>query len=105
MKKHQNLCTKTKKVIDRGKISKSLNEVKAVENKNPQDFLGTHPKQTGVLPSDKLNCKTKYTSFRITEKLPESVESSKFVHTQQECQESLIQEDLKIGKENRVIFI
>ena len=47
------------KVIDRGKISKTLNELnelKPVENinKNPQGFLDIHPKQKEAFPSHKL---------------------------------------------------
>ena len=43
-------------MIDRGKISKILNEVKVVENisKNPQSFLKISPAQKEVLPSNKL---------------------------------------------------
>ena len=45
-----------KKVIDRGKKSKTLSEVKPVENisKNPQSFLEISPVQKEVLPSHKL---------------------------------------------------
>ena len=45
-----------KKVIDRGKRSKSLNEVKPVENisKNLQSFLEISPVQKEDLPSHKL---------------------------------------------------
>ena len=48
-----------KKVIDRGKISKTLNELnelKPVENinKNPQGFLDIRPKQKEAFPSHKL---------------------------------------------------
>ena len=45
-----------KKVIDRGKRSKTLSEVKPVENisKNPQSFLEISPVQKEVLPSHKL---------------------------------------------------
>ena len=45
-----------KKVIDRGKRSKILSEVKPVENisKNPQSFLEISPVQKEVLPSHKL---------------------------------------------------
>ena len=41
----------TKKVIDRGKRSKTLSEVKLVENisKNPQSFLEIIPVQKEVL--------------------------------------------------------
>ena len=45
-----------KKVIDRGKKSKTLSEVKPVENisKNLQSFLEIIPKQKKVFPSHKL---------------------------------------------------
>ena len=45
-----------KKVIDRGKRSKTLSEVKSVGNisKNPQSFLGISPMQKEVLLSPKL---------------------------------------------------
>ena len=41
MNLNQKLCITTKKVIDRGKRSKTLSEVKLVKNirKNPQSFL------------------------------------------------------------------
>ena len=49
-------CTKTKRVIDRGKRSKTLNEVKPIENisKNLQSFLKIRPVQKEVLPLHKL---------------------------------------------------
>ena len=45
-----------KKVIDRGKRSKTLSEVKPVENisKNPESFLEISPVQKEVVPSHKL---------------------------------------------------
>ena len=43
-----------KKVIDKGKRSKILNEVKPVEDKNPQSFLETNLVQNDVLLSHKL---------------------------------------------------
>ena len=47
---------KTKKVIDRGGGSKTLNEVKPVKNnENPQSFLEISLKQKEVLPSHKLH--------------------------------------------------
>ena len=47
---------KTKKAIDSGKRSKTLSEVKPVENirKNPQSFLEVSPMQKEVLLSNKL---------------------------------------------------
>ena len=45
-----------KKVIDRGKRSKTLSEVKPVQNisKNPQNFVEVSPVQKEVLPSRNL---------------------------------------------------
>ena len=56
MKQYQKPCLKTKKVIDRGKRSKTLNKVKLVENriKNLQRFLEISPTKKEVLPSHKL---------------------------------------------------
>ena len=53
---YQKLCIMTKKVIDRGKRSKTLSEVKQVENisKNLQSFLEIRPEQKDDLPSHKL---------------------------------------------------
>ena len=54
-----------KKVIDRGKRSMTLSEVKPVENisKDPQSFLELRPMQKKVLPSHK--CKTIHMSNGI----------------------------------------
>ena len=54
---NQKPCTKTKKVIDRGKRSKTLSEVKPVENisKNLQSFLEI----------SLVNCETMRKSTRI----------------------------------------
>ena len=51
-----NYVRKLKKVIDRGKRSKTLSEVKPVENinKNLQSFLEISPMQKEVLLSHKL---------------------------------------------------
>ena len=56
MKQNQKPCTKLKKVIDRGKRSKTLSEVKPVENinKNLQSFPEINPVQNKVLFSHKL---------------------------------------------------
>ena len=55
MKLNQKPCTMTKKVIDRGKRSNTLSEVKQGENiKNPQSFLEISPMQKEVLLSQKL---------------------------------------------------
>ena len=49
------LCIKAK-VIDKGKKSMTLNEVKSLENlnRNPQSLLEINPVQQEVLPSHKL---------------------------------------------------
>ena len=56
MKYHQKLCIKAKKVINRGKRRKTLNEVKPVKNinKDSQSFLEISPKESEVLPPHKL---------------------------------------------------
>ena len=45
MKQNQKSCITTKKVIDREKRSKTLSDVKSVENiiKNPKSFLEISP--------------------------------------------------------------
>ena len=54
-----------KKVINKGKRSKTLSEVKPVENisKNPQSFLGIRPMQKEVLFH--ISCKTMHMSNRM----------------------------------------
>ena len=88
MKQNQKPCTKTKKMIDRGKRSKTLSEVKPVENitKNLQSFLEINPVQKEVLPQHKLrdHAYEYYNPFglkedNISQRLPESIESSRFV--------------------------
>ena len=56
MKQNQKSCTKLEKVIDRGKTSRTLSEVKPVENiyKNLQSFPEISPVQREVLLSHKL---------------------------------------------------
>ena len=56
MKLNQKPCITTKKMIDREKRSKTLNEVKLVENisKNPQSFLEISSVQKEVLLPHKL---------------------------------------------------
>ena len=56
MKQHEKLYPKMKKVINRGKRSKRLNEVNPVENisKNLKYFLAIGPIQIEVRPSHKL---------------------------------------------------
>ena len=53
MKSNQKPSIKTKKLIDKGKRSKTMSEVKSVENisKNLQSFLEISPMQKEVLPS------------------------------------------------------
>ena len=56
MKYNEKLCIKTEKVIDRGKGSKILSEVRSFEkgSKNLQSLLVIRPLQKEVLPSHKL---------------------------------------------------
>ena len=56
MKQNEKLCIKMKKVIDRGKRSKTLSEVKPVKNisKNLQSFLEISHMQKEVFPLHKL---------------------------------------------------
>ena len=56
MRQNQKLCIKMKKVIDRGKRSNTLSEVKPVKriSKNPQSFPEISLMQREVLPSHKL---------------------------------------------------
>ena len=59
---NQKPCIKTKKVINRGKKSKRLSNVKPAENiiKNPQSFLEISPVQKEVLSSRNLRDHTTY---------------------------------------------
>ena len=56
MKENKKPCTKLKKVISRGKRSKTLSEAKPVQNinKNLQSFPEINPMQKEVLLSHKL---------------------------------------------------
>ena len=56
MKENQNLCTKKRMVIVRGKRCKTLSEVKPVGNinKNPRSFQGASDVQKEVPTSHKL---------------------------------------------------
>ena len=90
-----------KKVIDRGKRSKTLSEVKPVENisKNLQSFLEISPVQKILLPLHKL--RDHAYEYQNTFGLKEDNLSQRncqnelshhgLSHTEQECQENLIQ--------------
>ena len=88
-------------MIDRGKRSKTLSEVKPVENinKNLQSFLEISPLQKEVLLSHKLQDQAyKYQNpFRLKEdnvsqrNYQNQLSHPGLPHTEQECQESLIQ--------------
>ena len=90
-----------KKVIDRGKTSKMLSEVKPAENinENLQNFLEISPVQKEVLLSHKLPDHAY--EYQNPVKLKEDTLSQRncqnqlshagLFHTEQECQESLIQ--------------
>ena len=89
------------KVIDRGKRDKTLSEVKPVENiyKDLQSFLEISPAQKEVLLSHKL--RDHAYEYQNAFKLKEDNLSQRngqnqlnhlgLSHTEQECQESLIQ--------------
>ena len=101
MKQNQKLCTKTKKVIDRGKRSKTMSEVKPVKNisKNLQSFLEIRPMQKEVLPSHILRDHTRVLKFFwikgvdnfLQRYCQNQLSHPGLSHTEQECQESLIQ--------------
>ena len=90
-----------KKVINRGKKSKTLSEVKPVENisKNLQSFLEISPVQKEVLLSHKLqdHAYEYQNPFRLKEdnlcrrNCQNQLSHPGFSHTEQEYQESLIQ--------------
>ena len=92
---------KLKKVIDRGKRSKTLSEVKPVENinKNLQSFLEMSPVQKEVLLSHKLrdHAYEYQNPFKLKEdnlsqrNCQNQLSHPGLSHTEQECQESLIQ--------------
>ena len=90
-----------KKVIDREKRSKTLSEVKPIENmsKNLQSLLEISPVQKEVLFSHKLqdHAHEKYNLFRLNEDNPSQrncqyqLSHRSLLHIEQEWQESLIQ--------------
>ena len=90
-----------KKVIDRGKRSKALREVKPVENmsKNLRSFLEISPVQKEILPSHKLQDHAfEYQNpFRLKgdnlsqRNCQNQLSHPGLSHTEQECQVNLIQ--------------
>ena len=88
-------------MIDRGKRSKTLSEVKPVEsiNKNLQSFLEISPVQKKVLLSHKLqdHAYEYQNPFKLKEdnlsqrNCQNQLSHPGLSHTEQECQESLIQ--------------
>ena len=104
MKENQKLSIKPKTVIDRGERSKTLSEVKPVENisKNLQSVLEVSPLQKKVLLSHKLwdhayeylnpfGLKKNNLSLRNCRN---QLSHPGLPHTEQDCQESLIQEKI-----------
>ena len=89
-------------MIERGKRSKTLSEVKLVENvsKNLQNFLEISPVQKEVLPSHKLqdHAYEYQNPFALKEdnlsqrNCQHQLSHLGLFHIEQECQESLIQE-------------
>ena len=100
-KQNQKPCTKTKQVIDRGKRCKTLSEVKPVENinKNLQSFPEINPVQKEVLLSQKPrdHAYEYQNPFELKEDnlsqrdCQNQLSHPGLSHTEQECQESLIQ--------------
>ena len=93
MKQRQKLRIKTKKVINGGRRSKTLNEVKPVENinKKPQTFLEMSCKRKSFFH---ITWKTMHMNRRI---FP-LTEKRFFSHTEQECHESLFQRKIHIQR-------
>ena len=101
MKQNQKLCTKTKKVNDRGKRSNTLSKVKPVANisRNLQSFLEASPVQKEVVPSHKLldHAYEYYNPFGLKENniskrfCQNKLSHAGLSHIEQECQENLIQ--------------
>ena len=101
MKQNQKPCTKLKEVIDRGKRSKTLSEIKPLENmnKNLQSFLELSPVETELLLSHKLrdHAYAYYNPVGLKEdnlsqkNCQNQLSHPGLSHTEQECQENLIQ--------------
>ena len=95
-----------KKVINRGRKSKTLSEVKPVENisKNLQSFLEISPVQKEVLLSHKLrdHAYEYQNPFELKEdnlsqrNCQNQLGHPSLSHIEQECKESLIQENIHI---------
>ena len=83
----------TKKVIDRGKRTKTLTEVMPVQNisKNLQSFLEITPVQKEVLLSQKLEDHDAYEDNTSRINCRNQLSHPSLSHIEQECQESLIQ--------------
>ena len=106
MKWNQKPCIEMRKVIDRGKRSKILSEVKPVENisKNLQSSLEISCMQKEVLPSHKLHnhAYELYNPFGLKEDNPSQrnclnqLSHPSLSQIEQECQESLIQGKIHI---------
>ena len=100
MKQNQKLCTKLK-VVNRGKRSKTLSEVKPVKNinKNLQSFPEISPMQKEVLFSHKPrdHAYEYQNPFELKEdnlsqrNCQNQLSHPGLSYTEQECQESLIQ--------------
>ena len=101
MKQNQKPCTKTKKVISRGKRSKALSEINPIENvsKNLRTFLYISSMEKKILSSHKLQVHAYeyWNSFGLKEgNHPQRNCQNQFSHPglsciEQECQEHVIQ--------------
>ena len=97
-------CIKMKKVINREKKSKTLNEVKPVENinKNMHSFPEIHPTQKEALSSHKLQDNAYEDPFRLKEYNPSQrncknqLSDPSLSDIGQEYQKSLIQGKIHI---------
>ena len=88
----------TKKVIDRGKRTKTLTEVMPVQNisKNLQSFLEITPVQKEVLLSQKLEDHDAYEDNTSRRNGRNQLSHPSLSHIEQECQESLIQGEIHV---------
>ena len=111
--KYQKPWRNTQKVTDKEKRSKRLNEVRPFENinKNPHSLLDISPEQKKVSPSHKVqdHVQEEQNPFgskedNPTQKLQESVESSKLDSHKQECQEKVIQGKINMQRNSKLEY-
>ena len=101
-----------KKVINGGKRSKTLSELKTVKNisKNLHSFQETCPEQKKVLSQHKLQDHAYVVeSFRLKEVTPQrncqnQLSHQGLPHIEQECQDSLIQGKIQNQQSSNEVF-